>query len=158
MNTIFTFQITIGVFTIHLKRNRLNTSLIAFQNIGYFYFVIMIFAITHIHTHQHLSPILRFGTASSSHNFNNGAQFIFFTTEHITHFEVFYQLRTFFISRINFIFCHGFFFVKIECQLKLFHTRFYIVVARNPVFNAFDLFHLFFSTFLIEPKFRSLRF
>ena len=134
MNTILRFEVAVGIITIDLDSNRLDTSLVAFEHISDFGFVALFFAPAEIHTHKHLSPVLSLSTTSTSNDFDNSAEFVLFATEHIAHFEVFDEGNSVVVCLVNFVFGHSLFFVEIVGNLHFVDSGINGIVAFNPKF------------------------
>ena len=132
VHTVLAFQITVYIITFDLYRHRFDTGLVALQYIGDRGFIVMLFAPSQVHTHQHRCPVLRLGSSGSRIDFQNDTQFILFPTQHIAKFEILDKLRSAFVNLVHLFFRHDTFFHEIESQPQFFHRLFYFGITIYP--------------------------
>ena len=117
----------------------------------------MRFGIAHIHSHQHLSPILCFSTTCTGVDFQHGIHAVLLSSKHIFQFKSLDFFDGMGINCINLLFGDEFFLVEIEGRFQFVAERFHLCVALEPLFNSLDKLHLLLCTFLVIPETRRLR-
>ena len=111
---------------------------------------------THIHTHQHLCPVLRLRTTSTTVDLQHGIHRILLLTEHIHQFQILDGLDSLGVVLIDLLFGHHLLLVEVEGQLQFVGHGTHLVVAINPLLDALHLLHLLLGPFTVFPEVRSL--
>ncbi len=93
VNTVFAFQVSEGKFAFKFDGGRFDTSRIAILHIKGIDFIVVAFAPAEVHAHEHLCPVLAFGTAGTGIDVDDGAEPVFLAAEHFFKFEFFYGQR-----------------------------------------------------------------
>ena len=157
MHTVFALQVSIGVLALDFQRAGLDAGIIAFEQVAHHTSVSVGFRPAHIHTHQHLSPVLRFGSTRAGVDLQYGVHGILLTAEHILQFQILQCGQSPCIEFIHLCFGNQFFAEKLVCGFQFTGQRLYRRIALNPFFQAFYQFHLCLRTFGIFPETGILR-
>ena len=153
MHAIFAFEIAVGIFaTLNLHGYALDTSLIALLQVTYRNPMTMCLGPAHVHTHQHLRPILTLRTACARVNFKYTVHGIFLLAEHIHQFEVLDGSYRLAIVLVNLFFRYHIVVVEVKSQLQFVCSLAHFLISHNPFFNALYLLHLLLSTCGIVPE------
>src|SRR5512142_1191042 len=81
MDTIFSFEISVGVVAAHGNGDALDSRLLTRSCVQYLSFVVPSLRPAQIHPHQHAGPVLRFGSSSASVHGQDGVSRIVLTRE-----------------------------------------------------------------------------
>ena len=156
MYTVLTFQVAVGIITGNLDGTSLDTCLVSFLQVGDGGLIAVSLGIAQIHTHQHACPVLALRTTGTRVNFQHTVHLIGFLAKHILEFEGLDSSDCLGIGIVHFLFSHQFVFVKVESQLYLVSQGLYLIVAGNPLLQAFHFLHLSLGSLLVVPETGSL--
>ena len=117
----------------------------------------MLFGIAEIHAHEHLCPVLCFGSSGAGVDFQYACHGILLFAEHVFQFQRLNGIEGFCVAFVHFLFADHLVAVEFQREFHLFGECADLVVSVDPFFEAFDEFHLFFGTFAVVPEFRVLR-
>ena len=81
MDTNFGLQHAVNVFAVDLEGHRFDTSTFAFELVRNFGFVFHPFRPAEVHAHEHLGPVLAFGSAGTGVDRHYGAAMVVFSRE-----------------------------------------------------------------------------
>ena len=153
VHAIFAFKISIGIFSaLDFHRYALDSGLVAFLKVTHRHAMSMSFGPAHIHSHEHLRPILTLCAACARIDFKHTVHRVFFLTQHIHEFQALDSLDGLSIIVVNLFLCHHFVFVEVESQLQFVGCLAHISIACNPFFDALHLLHLLLCTGRVIPK------
>ena len=83
MHAIFTLEVSVGKFALHLHCTRFDTHLVASLIVEHLDFIAVRLAPAGLHTQQHIGPIKRFSTACTGIYIDNSAHLILLAAQHI---------------------------------------------------------------------------
>ena len=152
MHAVFALQVTVDIVALDLYRHRLDTGLIALENIGDGGLVVVLFAPAQVHAHEHRSPVLRLGTTGTRVDFQYHAQLVLFATQHVAQLEILNQRHRMVINLVDLLFRNDTLFYKVEGQLQLLDRFLDFGIAVYPEVQRFYLFHLRFGLLLVFPE------
>ena len=156
MNAILALQVSIGIFSHDLHGYALDASLITILHIRDGHLIAVGFTPTHVHTHEHLRPVLAFRAASPRIDLHHCIHWVFLLAQHILQFQVFYGTDSLSIVSIHFLLAHHILMVEVEGKLKLICILTHFLVPFEPFLDTLHLLHLLLGTLGIFPKVRSL--
>jgi len=87
VNSIFTFQISIGIISLEFYGTAFYPGFIPRLHIHDFHLVPILFSPTGIHPQKHVRPIVAFGPAGAGIDAKEGPQPVFLIAEHVPGFE-----------------------------------------------------------------------
>ena len=158
MDAVFALEEAVGkLAALDFHCDTLDASLVAFLQVADGDFVAVSFCPAHIHSHQHLRPVLTLGAACARVDFQHAVHRVFLLAQHILEFEVFDELQGFAVVVIDFFFRHHFVVVEVEGELQFVGRHSHGFVVFEPFFDAFDLLHLLLCPFHVVPEVGCLR-
>ena len=116
----------------------------------------MSFSPAHIHTHQHLCPVLAFCTTGTGINLEHAVHRVFLLAKHVLQLQVFDGFDRLGIIGIHLFLGHHFVFIEVEGKLQLIGIKTYSLITVEPFLDTFHLLHLLLSILRVFPKVRSL--
>ena len=157
MHAILTFQITESIVAFNINSDSLDTRFITILYVGDRNLIIVRFSITQIHTHQHRSPVLAFGTTCPGIYLEHATHLIRLVTKHVPEFQILHQLQSLGISRINLFFSDNLFLYIFIRQLQFLCRSIHLVIKLDPLFQLSYFLHLSLRPFGILPESGILR-
>ena len=158
MHAVLTFQITVGILaTLDLHGDTLDAGVIALEQVRHRHLMTVSLSPAHIHTHQHLCPVLSLRTTGATINLQHGIHRILFLTKHVHQFQILNGLHGFGVVVVNFLLCHHLLLKEVEGQLQFVCHGAHLVIAIKPLLDALHLLHLLLSTLTIFPEVGRLR-
>ena len=152
MHAVLAFQVAVAVVALYLHRHRLDAGLIAFKQVRDGQFVLVVLRIAHIHTHQHLCPVLGFGAASARVDFQHTAHRVGFVAQHILKLQSLHNLNGGGILFVHFLFSGFAFLGKVEQHGQVVIGLGGFLIAIQPAFHLAYFLHRGFSGFGVAPK------
>ena len=116
----------------------------------------MLLAVTLVHTHEHLRPILRFCSTCACHDLQHGGHSVLLVGKHVLHLEVLDFTHGVCVGGIHLLIGNQFFLVIIERELQFLGSGAYALVAFYPAAQAFNLAHLSLGSLGVFPEPRGL--
>ena len=110
----------------------------------------------HIHTHEHLRPVLRLGAAGAAVYLHHAVHRILLLSQHVHQLQLLDGLQSLPVVAVYLILGDHLVLEEVEGQLQLVGLQPDVIVAVNPSFDAFHLLHLLLSPFGIFPEVGSL--
>ena len=157
MHAILTLQEAIGkLATLYLHGDTLDTSLITVKQVTDCDFIAMSLSPAHIHTHQHLRPVLSLSTTSTRVNLEHAVHGVFLLAQHVHKFQFLDGIDSLLVVFIHLLLGHHLVFIEIEGQLQFVGLGTYIIIAINPFLDSLYLLHLLLSTLGVFPEVRRL--
>ena len=150
--TVLGLEITVRHLAFYVERHGLDTGLVPFLQVFDGDLVVMFLAVTHIHTHQLLGPVLGFCATCAGNDLQHGRHLIFLMRQHILHLQVFHLREGVCVRCVHLFFGHQFLFVIVEGEGEFFYRRTHSFVTFNPALDPFDLAHLYLSRFGVVPE------
>ncbi len=158
MNAIFAFQVAIGVIAFKLNGATFYTDFVTLVKLYCFNVISLFFTVPDVHAHEHIGPIVTFGSSGTCIDPQDGSKFIFFLPKHVSCFESFDKIQCFSVMLVDIGFCSFAHLEKIVQNKKVFHALINLFESIGPDFDRTDHFHLSFSFFGVGPEVRILSF
>ena len=102
----------------------------------------MFLAITEIHAHQHLGPVLALGASGSGVDFQNHTHMVLLAAEHVAQLKRLDFLQGGSMHRVKLLFADQFLLVEVPAILKLVDGGLHLVVTVYPGLKVLDFLHL----------------
>ena len=157
MHTVLTLQITIRIITFDIDRHALDTGLITLLKVRDRDFITIILGPTHIHTHQHRSPILAFRTARTGIDLKYATHLVRLIAQHIAELQLLDQMERLFVGLINLFLADNLLFHVCVSQFQFLGRCLHLMIKLDPFLQLLHLLHLRLSPFGIFPKAGILR-
>ena len=157
MHAVLALEVTIGILALNLERAGLNACVIAVEQVADNALVAVCLGITHVHSHEHLCPVLSLGAASTRVYLEDSVHRVFLAPQHVLEFELFYRGDGFVIESIHLFLGDEFLLVELESRVEFVAKRLDLCVALEPFLQPFDEFHLLLGTLLVVPETWGLR-
>ena len=158
MNTVLALQETIGELTaLNLHSDALYSCLVAFLEVAYRHLVAVSFRPSHIHSHEHLCPVLTLCAAGTGVYLEDTLHGVLLLAQHVLQFQFLQQFYRCGVVAVNLFFGDHFFFVEVEGKLQLVGSVTHLVIAVNPFLYGLDFLHLFFRSLAVFPEVGRLR-
>ena len=156
MHSVLALEVAVGVVALDLYGYGLDTGLVAFEYVSDFGLVALFLAPAEVHTHEHLSPVLRLGAARACGYLDDRAELVLLAAEHIAHLEVFDLRDGLRVCGVEFLFGDGLLLVEVVGELEFLHGVAHGGVAFYPEFQPLDELHLCLGFLLVLPELGSL--
>ena len=157
MNTVFALEVAVGELALNLERARLYACIVAFEQVAHHTLVAVRLGITHIHSHQHLCPVLCFGAACARVYLEDSVHRVFLATQHVLQFQFFDSSDGLGVECVHLLFGDEFLLVELEGRVQFVAERLDFGIALYPLLQSLYEFHLCLGTLLVVPKTGSLR-
>ena len=158
MHAVLALQVAVGILTaLHLHSDALDAGLVAVQQVGDGHLVSMLFGPTHVHTHQHLRPVLGLSAAGAAVNLHHAVHGVFLLAQHVHQLQLFGGLQRGGIVGVHLLLGHHLVLEEVEGQLQLVGSRAYVLISVYPALDAFHFLHLLLGAFRVVPEVRGLR-
>ncbi len=116
----------------------------------------MCLAPTHVHSHQHRSPVLALCASCAGVDFEHDPEFVFLAAKHIAELKALDFVDSRGIHGIELALFHLALLDKFPCNLQLLHGIFNFGIAVNPRLDIFDFLHLCLRFLGMFPKIRHM--
>ncbi len=109
MHAALALQVAVGIFgtgagdILYLHGDRLDASVVSLQQINDSDLIATLLSPAHIHTHEHLRPVLGLSTAGTGVNLQHSIHRILLLTQHIAQLKVLYGSEGTLVSLVNFL-------------------------------------------------------
>ena len=110
------------------------------------------FGPAHVHTHEHLRPVLALRAACAAVNLHHAVHGVFLLAQHILEFKVFNGVDCLGVVLVNLLLRHHLVVVEVESQLQFVGQRAHLFISVNPAADAFHLFHLLLRGLGVVPE------
>ena len=157
VNAVLALQVAVGILaTLNLHGNALYSGLVAVLKVGNGDAIAMRLCPPHIHTHEHLGPVLALGATGSRVDFQHTVHRILLLAQHIHQLQVLDSFHGIAVVGVYLLLCDHLVLVEIKGQGKLVGAKLGLFVAFQPLLNALDLLHLLLRTLRVIPEIGSL--
>ena len=157
MHSVLAFEESVGIFAaLDGHRDTLDAHFLARLHIGYRHLISLSLSPPCVHTHEHLGPILCFGTAGARVYLHHRVHGVLLLAQHILQFEVLDGFDSLVVVGVNLLFADEILFIIVESKLQLIGKGTYILVAFYPFLYALDLLHLHLGGLGVVPEVRVL--
>ena len=158
VHAVFRLQEAVGkLAALDFHRHALDAGLVALLQVRDGDLVAVGLGPAHIHSHQHLGPVLALGAACARVDFQHAVHRVFLLAQHVLEFEVFDELQGALVVGVHLFFGHHVVVVEVEGQLQLVGGHPHGLVVLDPLLDAFHLLHLFLGAFHVVPEVGCLR-
>ena len=145
MNTVLALQETVGELTaLNLHSDALNACLVAFLEVAYRHLVAVSLCPAHIHSHEHLCPVLTLCAAGTGVYLEDTLHGVLLLAQHVLQFQLLQSFYRYLVVFIDLFFGDHFLFVEVEGKLQFVGGTTHLVIAVNPLLDGFNFLHLLF--------------
>ena len=156
VHTVLTLEETIGIFALNLQCASLDACIIAVYQVAHHALITVCLGPAHIHSHEHLCPVLCFGAACTRVYLQYCIHGIFLLTQHILQFESLDGFDGLGIHAIHFLLGDQFLLVEVEGGLQFVGHCLHLLIALDPLLQPLDQLHLRLCPLLVIPEARCL--
>ena len=114
MHSVLTFEVAVGVVAFDFHRDGFDARFVSVLEVGDGAFVVVGFGIAHVHSHQHLCPVLALRSSGAGVDFEDAVHGVLLLSEHVSHLQFFECFDGFGVGFIDFLFGDHFFFVEVK--------------------------------------------
>ena len=158
MHSVLALQETIGIFSaLNLHGYALYSGLVAFLQVAYRHLVTMSLGPAHIHSHEHLRPILALGSTGTTVYLHHAVHRVFLLAQHVHQLQLLNCAYRLVVVFVDLFLGKHVVLVEVERQFQFIGTGSHLLIPVDPLLKALHLLHLFLRTLRIVPEIRSLR-
>ena len=158
VHAVLALQVSIGILAaLNLHGYALDAGIVALQQARYSHLVAVGLSPPHVHTHQHLCPVLALCATGAAVDLQHTVHRVLLLPQHVHHLQVLDGLQRLLIVGIHLLLAHHLLLEEVKGQLQFVCSRAYIIISFYPTLDTAHLFHLFLGALRVVPEVGSLR-
>ena len=158
VHSVLALEKAVGVLAaLYLHRDALDACLVALLKVAYRHLVAVSLCPAHVHTHEHLRPVLALGAAGARVYLHHAVHRVFLLAQHVLQLEVFDGGDSLRVVVVYLLFGYEFVFMELEGELQLVGELAHMGVALYPALQRLHLLHLLLGALRVFPEVGRLR-